>query len=105
MLREVAFPNDWQLRLAMSDKAADRMAAYRCGLGNVQVAYSRMFDGLIDFDDDENEVDYLNLDPDDWEKNDFTPDIEKVLEENGYRLTSECETDGDILSFTCVKDA
>lgn len=54
---------------------------------------------------DENEVDYLNLDPDDWEKNDFTPDIKKVLEENGYRLTSECETDGDILSFTCVKDA
>lgn len=46
MLRKVAFPNDWQLRLAMSDKAADRMAAYRCGLGNVQVAYSRMFDGL-----------------------------------------------------------
>lgn len=34
-----------------------------------------------------------------------TPDIKKVLEENGYRLTSECETDGDILSFTCVKDA
>lgn len=65
----------------------------------------RIFDGPIDFDDDENEVDYLNLDPDDWEKNDFTPDIKKVLEENGYRLTSECETDGDILSFTCVKDA
>lgn len=65
----------------------------------------RIFDGPIDFEDDENEVDYLNLDPDDWEKNDFTPDIKKVLEENGYRLTSECETDGDILSFTCVKDA
>lgn len=65
----------------------------------------RIFDGPIDFDDDGNEVDYLNLDPDDWEKNDFTPDIKKVLEENGYRLTSECETDGDILSFTCVKDA
>lgn len=45
-LREVAFPQDWQLRLAMSDEAADRMTAYRSGLGNVQVAYSRMFDGL-----------------------------------------------------------
>lgn len=37
-------PSVW--RFGMSDKAADRMAAYRCGLGNVQVAYSRMFDGL-----------------------------------------------------------
>lgn len=46
MLREVAFPNEWQLRLAMSDEAADRMSAYRSGLGNVQIAYSRMFDGL-----------------------------------------------------------
>ena len=46
MLREVAFPQDWQLRLAMSDEAADRMTAYRSGLGNVQLAYSRMFDGL-----------------------------------------------------------
>lgn len=35
-----------RLRLAVSDKAADRMTAYRSGLGNVQVAYSRMFDGL-----------------------------------------------------------
>lgn len=46
MLREVAFPDDRRLRLAVSDKAADRMTAYRSGLGNVQVAYSRMFDGL-----------------------------------------------------------
>lgn len=46
MLREVAFPNDRRLRLAVSDKAADRMTAYRSGLGNVQAAYSRMFDGL-----------------------------------------------------------
>lgn len=45
-LREVAFPNDWQLRLAMSDEAADRMSAYRCGLEAVQTAYARMFDGL-----------------------------------------------------------
>lgn len=37
-------PSVW--RFGMSDKAADRMTAYRSGLGNVQVAYSRMFDGL-----------------------------------------------------------
>lgn len=46
MLREVAFPNDRWLRTALSRSEADRMCAYRCGLGNVQVAYSRMFDGL-----------------------------------------------------------
>lgn len=45
-LREVAFPQDWQLRLAMSDEAADRMSSYRCGLEAVQMAYARMFDGL-----------------------------------------------------------
>lgn len=45
-LREVAFPQDWQLRLAVSDEAADRMSAYRCGLEAVQTAYARMFDGL-----------------------------------------------------------
>lgn len=78
---------------------------YPLSNGDDVCSHIRIFDGPIDFDDDENEVDYLNLDPDDWEKNDFTPDIKKVLEENGYRLTSECETDGDILSFTCVKDA
>lgn len=44
MLREVAFPDDRWFRLAMSDK--DHMAMYRYGLGNVQRAYSRMFDGL-----------------------------------------------------------
>lgn len=82
-----------------------RYLKYPLSNGDDVCFHIRIFDGPIDFDDDENEVDYLNLDPDDWEKNDFTPDIEKVLEENGYRLTSECETDGDILSFTCVKDA
>lgn len=46
MLREVAFPNDRWLRTAMSRSEADRMCAYRSGLGNVQLAYSRMFDGL-----------------------------------------------------------
>lgn len=46
MLREVAFPNDRWLRHAMSGTGADRMAAYRSGLGHVQLAYSRMFDGL-----------------------------------------------------------
>lgn len=44
MLRKVAFPDDRWFRLAMSDKA--HMAMYRYGLGNVQQAYSHMFDGL-----------------------------------------------------------
>lgn len=46
MLREVAFPDDRWFRLAMSRSEADRMDAYRSGLGHVQLAYSRMFDGL-----------------------------------------------------------
>ena len=46
MLREVAFPNDRWLRTALSRSEADRMCTYRSGLGNVQLAYSRMFDGL-----------------------------------------------------------
>lgn len=46
MLREVAFPDDRWLRTAMSRSEADRMDAYRSGLGHVQLAYSRMFDGL-----------------------------------------------------------
>lgn len=45
-LRDVAFPNDRWLRTALSRSEADRMDAYRSGLGNVQLAYSRMFDGL-----------------------------------------------------------
>lgn len=45
-LRDVAFPNDRWLRTALSRSEADRMYAYRSGLGNVQLAYSRMFDGL-----------------------------------------------------------
>lgn len=44
MLRKVAFPDDRWFRLAMSDKA--HMTMYRYGLGNVQQAYSHMFDGL-----------------------------------------------------------
>ena len=46
MLREVAFPDDRWFRTAMSRTEADRMDAYRSGLGHVQLAYSRMFDGL-----------------------------------------------------------
>lgn len=46
MLRKVAFPDDRWFRLAMSRSEADRMCAYRSGLGNVLLAYSRMFDGL-----------------------------------------------------------
>jgi hypothetical protein len=46
MLRKVAFPDDRWFRLAMSRTEADRMDAYRSGLGHVQLAYSRMFDGL-----------------------------------------------------------
>lgn len=46
MLRKVAFPDDRWFRLAMSRMEADRMDAYRSGLGHVQLAYSRMFDGL-----------------------------------------------------------
>lgn len=63
----------------------------------------RIFDGPFSLDDEENEVDCLDLDPDDWEKNDFTPDIRRVLDENGYRLTSECAEDGDVLSFSCER--
>lgn len=46
MLRKVAFPDDRWFRTAMSRTEADRMSAYRSGLWHVQIAYSRMFDGL-----------------------------------------------------------
>lgn len=45
-LEHIAFPASWQHDLAVSSTPENRMSAYRCGLGNVQLAYSRMFDGL-----------------------------------------------------------
>ena len=67
----------------------------------------RIFDGRIDFEamryeDPDNEIDCLDLDPDDCES-EFDDDIIKVLHENGYRLTSDIHEDGDLLLFTCAK--
>ena len=45
-LEHIAFPASWQHDLAVSSTPENRMSAYRSGLGNVQLAYSRMFDGL-----------------------------------------------------------
>ena len=67
----------------------------------------RIFDGRIDFEamryeEPDNEIDCLDLNPDDWES-EFDGDIAKVLHANGYRLASGIREDGDLLLFDCVK--
>ena len=67
----------------------------------------RIFDGRIDFEamryeEPDNEIDCLDLNPDDWES-EFDGDIAKVLRANGYWLASGIREDGGLLLFDCVK--
>lgn len=65
-----------------------------------------MCDYFIDFHEDREIVDDLEFTPSDVEADDWTEDIKRCLEENGWRLDSKIGTDSDdsdLLVFDCVK--
>lgn len=66
----------------------------------------RIYDYFIDFHEDREIVDDLEFTPSDVEADDWTEDIKRCLEENGWRLDSKIGTDSDdsdLLVFDCVK--
>lgn len=66
----------------------------------------RIYDYFIDFQEDREIVDDLEFTPSDVEADDWTEDIKRCLEENGWRLDSKIGTDSDdsdLLVFDCVK--
>lgn len=66
----------------------------------------RIYDYFIDFHEDREMVDELEFTPSDVEADDWTKDIKRCLEENGWRLDSKIGTDSDdsdLLVFDCVK--
>ena len=66
----------------------------------------RIYDYFIDFHEDREIVDDLEFTPSDVDADDWTEDIKRCLEENGWRLDSKIGTDSDdsdLLVFDCVK--
>ena len=66
----------------------------------------RIYDYFIDFHEDREIVDDLEFTPSEVEADDWTEDIKRCLEENGWRLDSKIGTDSDdsdLLVFDCVK--
>lgn len=67
---------------------------------------SYFYDYFIDFHEDREIVDDLEFTPSDVDADDWTEDIKRCLEENGWRLDSKIGTDSDdsdLLVFDCVK--
>lgn len=74
--------------------------------GTTYAAWWLMDDYFIDFHEDREIVDDLEFTPSDVEADDWTEDIKRCLEENGWRLDSKIGTDSDdsdLLVFDCVK--
>lgn len=103
---EVFAAYDGGMRPAAKNTLEPNNAVLRNPLDVDSTFHIRIYDYFIDFHEDREIVDDLEFTPSDVDADDWTEDIKRCLEENGWRLDSKIGTDSDdsdLLVFDCVK--